>query len=229
MIKIVKKIISKEKKYFFALSMGTDSVAGYMYLLNKNYNIQPIHFNHNLRAQNQLMEEKFIDLCEKTNKKPIIGYGNKLKTELDCRNARLDFYENYCENQEVITAHHLNDFVENYLLNCFRGIPNNKIFQIKSEFEKFSIIHPFLLTRKKDFVQYLERNKLTDYIIEDESNDIIKGSRRNWIRNKILPEMKKNKISLEKFAKKNVLNLIEKYDKLQKFDSFKERKFLNER
>ena len=45
--------------------------------------------------------------------------------------------------------------------------------------------------------------------MQDETNSITKGSRRNWIRNRIIPEMKNNKLSLEKFAKRSVIKLID--------------------
>ena len=46
------------------------------------------------------------------------------------------------------------------------------------------------------------------YTVQDESNFITKGSRRNWIRSKIIPEMIKNKLSLEKFAKRKIISLL---------------------
>lgn len=206
MIKLIKNILPKEKKYFFAVSMGVDSVSGYLFLKNKGYFVKPIHFNHKLRKQNDLMEDKFIELCKFTNEKPIIGHGENLKTELDCRNARLNFYKNYCNNSIIITAHHLNDYIESYLLNCFRGHPNKELIPLESKFENFKIIHPFLLTRKKDLIQYLDRNNYSNFIINDETNEKTIGSRRNWIRQQIVPEMIKNKLSLEKFAKRKIEN-----------------------
>lgn len=56
MIKLIKNILPKEKEYFFAISMGVDSVAGYLFLKNKGYTVHPIHFNHKLRNQNDAME-----------------------------------------------------------------------------------------------------------------------------------------------------------------------------
>jgi tRNA(Ile)-lysidine synthetase-like protein len=204
MIKIIKNILPKEKEYFLAVSMGVDSVAAYLFLKNKGYNINPIHFNHKLRLQNDLMEQKYLELCKNTNSKPIIGYGENLQTENDCRQARINFYKNFCDNGTIITAHHLDDYVESYLLNCFRGHPDKEAFSLESQFENFKIIHPFLLTRKKDFKQYLDRNNYLCYTVEDESNSSTKGSRRNWIRKKIIPEMIKNKLSLEKFAERKI-------------------------
>ena len=204
MIKIIKEILPKDKKYYFAVSMGVDSVAAYLFLRSKGYKVTPVHFNHKLRIQNDLMEQKYIELCKFTNVYPIVGHGENLTTESDCRNARLNFYKQFCHNETIITAHHMNDWIESYLLNCFRGQPNNDCIELTSEFESFKIIHPFLLSRKKDFEQYLERNNYLCYTIQDETNFICKGSRRNWIRKQIFPEMIKNKLSLEKFAERKI-------------------------
>lgn len=208
MIRTVREILPKDKTYYIAVSMGVDSIAAAHFLNNKGYRLIPIHFNHNLRDQNFVMMEKFLDFCTNIGLSGHIGVGNKLITEKDCRNARLNFYSKIAKNGNVITAHHINDWVESYLLNCFRGQPNNNIFSLVSNFDSFSILHPFLLTRKKDFKEYVERNHLTKYLVEDETNSIIKGSRRNWIRNFIIPQMKENKLSLEKFAQRKIIELI---------------------
>lgn len=208
MIKIIKDIVPKDQHHFVAVSMGVDSVAALLWLRSKNYNITPVHFNHKIRPLNDLMENKFIELCNKLYINYKIGYGTNLLTEKDCRQARLDFYNSFVDGN-VITAHHLNDYVENYLLNCFRGHPDHEPFELVSYFDNYKIIHPFLLTRKKDFLQYLARNNYLEYTVQDETNSITKGSRRNWIRNRIIPEMKNNKLSLEKFAKRSVIKLID--------------------
>jgi tRNA(Ile)-lysidine synthetase-like protein len=209
MIKIIKNLIHKQQHYYFAVSMGVDSVAALLWMKNKNYNVTPIHFNHNLRIQNKFMEDKFVELCNNFNFQYHIGHGSNLVTEKDCRDARLNFYNNF-KDSTILTAHHLNDYVENYLLNCFRGHPNHNPIETISKFDNYQIIHPFLLTKKKDFVEYLERNNYMMYTVADESNSYIKGSRRNWIRQQIIPEMIKNKLSLEKFAKRKISGLIKK-------------------
>lgn len=211
MIKVIKKILPKDKKYHLALSMGVDSVAALFWLKSKNYDVIPIHFNHNLRAQNGIMHEKFLNLCEKLNleNKSEIWTGGLGKTESDCRKARLDFYSKIAKNGTIITAHHIDDWIENYLLNCFRGHPTHRPFELESKFENFKIIHPFLLTRKKDFKEFLERNNWNEWVVEDQTNGIIKGSRRNWIRNELLPKMIGQKLSLEKYAKRKIEKFLE--------------------
>lgn len=211
MIKVIKKILPKNKKYHLALSMGVDSVAAFFWLKWKNYDIIPIHFNHNFRAQNGIMHEKFLSLCEKMKLegKSEIWTGSIGKTEADSRKARLDFYSKIAKNGTIITAHHIDDWVENYLLNCFRGHPNHIPFDIISKFEDFEIVHPFLLTNKKDFKEFLEKNNWTEWVVEDQTNKIIKGSRRNWIRNEILPKMINQKLSLKKYAKRKIEKFLE--------------------
>lgn len=204
MIKIIKQIAPKEEHYYLAVSMGVDSVAALFWLKSKGYQITPLHFNHNLRPQNHLMMEKFWDLCKLLNLNGKSSIGENLKTEVDCRNARLDFYSRVAHNGLIITAHHLNDWVENYLLNCFRGHPNHAAIPLISSFSNFFLIHPFLLSKKIDFKQYLERNGWLKYVVEDESNNVVKGSRRNWVRNDIIPQMNLQKLSLEKFAKRRI-------------------------
>lgn len=210
MIRVIKQILPKESKYHLAVSMGVDSVAALFWLRWKGYEVVPIHFNHNLRAQNATMHDKFLSLCQKLGlegKSEIWVKG--MGTEAECREARLKFYSHAAPGGTIITAHHLDDWIESYLLNCFRGHPNHNPFELVSKFNNFRIIHPFLPTRKKDFGEFLQRNGWQEWIVEDQTNRIIQGSRRNWIRNNILPEMSKQKLSLEKYARKKIKKVSE--------------------
>jgi tRNA(Ile)-lysidine synthase TilS/MesJ len=209
MIKVIKSILPKDKHYHIAVSMGVDSVAALFWLRWKGYSFTPLHFNHNLRAQNGTMQDKFLKLCSFLNLEGKTEIGIGLKTEAECREARLNFYSKTAKDGTIITAHHLNDWVESYLLNCLRGHPNKHPFELESKFPNFNVAHPFLLTRKEDFHQFLKRNGWTDWVVQDESNSVIKGSRRNWLRCDIIPEMKKQKLSLEKYAKRRIEKLAE--------------------
>jgi tRNA(Ile)-lysidine synthetase-like protein len=216
MIKAIKGLISKEKTLYVATSMGVDSLGALHWLKWKGYKVIALHFNHKIRMQNDEMEKSFQKFCCDFNIEGICGYGKNLKTEADCRQARIDFYSTiFVERQTIVTAHHLNDWVESYLLNCFRGKPGHEPIPLKSRFSNHEIIHPFLLTRKKDFKQYVDRNDLRHYIVEDETNLVLKGSRRNWVRQTIVPEMLKNQISLEKFAERKIEILAQELIKQQ--------------
>lgn len=210
MIKIIKEILPKEKHYHLAVSMGADSVAALFWMRWKGYSVTPIHFNHNLRAQNGVMHERFITLCEKLGVEGMSevwlkGFG----TEADYRKARLDFYSKVAKEGTIVTAHHLDDWIESYLLNCFRGHPRHNPFELKSPFSDFTVVHPFLPSRKSDFVEFVERNGWTEWIVQDETNSSTSRSRRNWIRHSILPEMTKQKLSLEKYARRKIKRITE--------------------
>ena len=207
MIKIIKQILPKDNHYHVAVSMGVDSVAALLWLWWKGYKFTPLHFNHNLRAQNGVMQERFVKMCSAIGIEGVTETGLGLTTEADCREARLEFYSRAAKGGTIITAHHLDDWIESYLMNCLRGHPNKHPFELQSKFPDFTVIHPFLLSRKRDFKQFIERNKWTDWIVEDQSNAVIKGSRRNWIRCNIIPEMTRQRLSLEKYARRRIEKL----------------------
>lgn len=208
MIKAIKNLIDKDEALYVAVSMGVDSLAAIHWLIWKRYKVVGLHFNHKMREQNDEMENSFKKFCSDFGIEGICGKGKNLKTEADCRKARIEFYENTLIKGKVITAHHLNDWVEGYLLNCFRGKATHEPIPLISQFQNYQIVHPFLLTKKKDFEEYVDRNNLSKYTIQDESNAVLKGSRRNWIRNVILPEMALQKLSLEKYAKRQISKLL---------------------
>ncbi len=218
MIKFIREICQTEDLYL-AVSMGVDSLAACDYLRSIDVKFTPIHFNHQLRRQNILMENQFRSFIANNY---VDGYNRRIgstsdfgpKTESECRKLRLKFYSEVCIGQKnpiIITAHHLDDVVESYLLNCFRGHANYKPFNLVSDFGEFKIAHPFLLTEKADFERFIENNDLGSWVVKDETNDQITGSRRNWIRNNIIPEMAAQKISLKKYCRRLIHQEIEDY------------------
>jgi tRNA(Ile)-lysidine synthase TilS/MesJ len=82
--------------------------------------------------------------------------------------------------------------------------------QLEEQFPNFTVVHPFLLTKKEDFKQFIQRNGWSGWIVEDETNSVVKGSRRNWLRCDIIPMMQKQRLSLEKYAKRRISSQIEK-------------------
>jgi tRNA(Ile)-lysidine synthetase-like protein len=208
MIRVVKEVLPKDAHYHLAVSMGPDSVAALFWMRWKGYSFTPVHFDHNLRAQNSVMRERFFALCDKIGlegKSEVWCHGGG--TEAQCREARLDFFSRTAKKGTVVTAHHLDDWIESYLLNCLRGQPNHQPFNLESEFPEFKVVHPFLPTRKSDFADFIERNGWAEWIVQDETNSSTSGSRRNWIRQAIIPEMERQKISLEKYARRRIKRL----------------------
>lgn len=201
---------------YVALSMGADSLAAAIYLKNCGYKVCLLHFNHRLRPQNEEMDKSFRSFLLENSFNSHIGYGNNLSDESSCRKARLEFFKQTIPSGGyLVTGHHLNDYIESYLLNCFRGQPEYRPMQLVSDFVSFKILHPFLLNEKKDMQEYLEtynNGGALKYVVKDETNEVIKGSRRNWIRNVIIPEMEDQKIGLKRYCKGLIIKDIEKME-----------------
>lgn len=219
----IKHSIMPTKSFFVAVSGGVDSIVA-CHLLWKlsrgKSNFTVCHFNHNLRPQNDLMEESVRQFCEDHALKFVT---KKLQREFEwgtisgssedfLRQHRLDFFKELLG--DVVLGHHLDDCVESYMMNCLTGVPEYTPIPEKTtlvckdmrlimwdENAPHSLIRPFLRTPKKTFTKYATKNRLWKYVVEDETNKDTKY-RRNWVRNDILPQFENlglRKIVLKKF------------------------------
>ena len=203
----MKFTVLPDSNSYIALSGGVDSIAA-AFIAKKKFGIdKAYHFNHRLRPQNYIMETKVRKFCEKFGFELIVKRGNNLKSEADCRNARINgFFEAIGGN--LITAHHVSDCVESYLMNVLRGHAEYLPLPITSQFSTGKIYHPFLMFDKAVFYSIVQKQKLEQYVEEDETNSQIKGSRRNWIRNELLPMIETQNMGLKKIVRKKYENSI---------------------
>ena len=100
-----------------------------------------------------------------------------------------------------ITAHHLNDAVESYLMKTFNGTPERIPIPWVTDFDSFIIYHPFLESLKSDFESYAKENNLNQYVVEDPTNYTTKQT-RNWVRNIIVPELQGRDMGIETVVRK---------------------------
>lgn len=200
-----------EEPLCVALSMGVDSLAVLHFLKTKypKRDISAFHFNHNLRGQNFEMEGKAIRFCAKYQI-PLVVKRRNLHTHKDTYEAALRNARYEAMGQEVshiVTGHHLDDAVENYLFNCFNGTPEHLPIPEKTvftEFDNLTVLRPFLLTKKVDMLKYVKQNELIEWIIEDETNKN-QDYRRNWLRHTIIPHVNSVGYNLHKIVKKKYL------------------------
>lgn len=199
----MKKLPFIPSNSFVSISGGLDSIAAAYLLRTKHGLRKAYHFNHKLRPQNDEMEASVRKFCSTYDLDLLVCSAEKpLLTENDCRRARLKaFFDK--DLGHLITAHHLDDAVESYLLNCFRGHPEYLPIPKESYFTlKYAVLHPFILFEKKDFENIARQRGLFDYIVEDETNDEVKGSRRNFIRKQIVPLLEEQKLGIKTIVKK---------------------------
>lgn len=184
--------VYNQKKYLLAVSGGVDSMVLCYLFLKLKIEFQIAHINYKLRGENSDLDQKVVENFAKKNKIQFYVYkvsekDNKPENSIQlwARELRYKFF-NDIKNKEnldfLVTAHHLNDQLETFIINLSKasgidglcGIPNNKN----------EIIRPLLSFSKKEIYDFANENKIE--FREDESNkknDYL----RNKIRNKITP------------------------------------------
>ncbi len=197
------ELLEKGDKLLIALSGGPDSIFA-LHFFNKfkskfGIEISAMHVNHLLRGDESDQDEIFCDsFCKDLNinftslKVDVKGYAdnNNQSIEESARNLR---YQKLSENAskinatKIVTAHNLEDNTETVLLNLFRGTGLKGAGGIP--IRRRNIIRPFLSTSKKDFLIYLDSNKI-EYRID--SSNLENDFTRNYLRNEIIPKIKEN-------------------------------------
>lgn len=203
MILLNKKLIP-DGPFYVGVSGGIDSIAC-LHLLHRmlGNRVKACHYNHNLRPQNNIMQQSVERFCDDLNIQLIVATRHSQdilgNVEHNLRKDRLDFFRSL--NHDIVLCHHLNDAVESYIMNMLRGCPEYVPIPTITNLEDslHSIRHPFLGASKNDIINYATNQKLIDYVVEDETNADNKY-RRNWIRNEVAPMFKE--YGLEKIVKK---------------------------
>jgi len=107
--------------------------------------------------------------------------------ELAARNARFQAFSQHLHEDDVlVTAHHLNDQAETFLLRLMRGSGLDGLTAMKewSRFQHFHVWRPLLNHAREELEQYAAGHRLR--WIEDESNRNLQFD-RNFMRRQLLP------------------------------------------
>ncbi|MGC9031708.1 MAG: tRNA lysidine(34) synthetase TilS, partial [Minisyncoccia bacterium] len=120
---------------------------------------------------------------------------------------------------KIATGHTLDDHIETFLINLFRGSgisglcgiwPESNIFPDS----KIVIIRPLLCIEKKEIVEYLEKNKINYFI---DASNLSTVFFRNRIRNEVIPFLLKYKPSIKNVIFKTTNILQEEENFLRKY------------
>lgn len=184
----------KNNKYLLAVSGGVDSCVLFDILLKNNYNFMVVHFNHNTRSFENLIEENLVTgMCELNNIDYEVYHYKHVEGNFQdtARNFRLKTYKELISKymlKGVILAHHLDDNYENLLM--FDKITNN-MMQTISYNNGLKIYRPLLFTTKSEIYDYANDNGIV--FNEDISNKNTKYL-RNFHRVKALDTKKEVKL-----------------------------------
>jgi len=200
------KIIKKaNNKVTVALSAGCDSVAVTHFLKTKypKIELKCFHYNHNLRNQNLEMVKKAEKLCNDLDIPLTVKIRDSVHSGVSEADLRALRYGAMAGMGYVLTGHHLDDAVENYLYNCFNGTPEYLPIPLETEYKdlKLTILRPFIFSSKIEIENYIKKNKLEKYVENDETNKD-ESYRRNWLRNNIIPQINEKRYNLQTVIKK---------------------------
>lgn len=164
-----------------AVSGGADSLAAVLKIFEelspKGYTIIALTVDHGLRPTSSSEAQYVAKVMNDFHIEHHIltWQGNKPKTGIEeaARFARYNLLNNWCKEHQVqflLTAHHLYDEAETFLMHLARGSGLNGLCGMKEKtpFKDIIILRPFLETNPLEFKRYLELKKLA--WVEDESN-----------------------------------------------------------
>lgn len=186
-----------------ATSGGSDSMALLHFLmqLRKEYDFKLVCINveHGIRGTESINDSNFVkQYCKKNDIDYIftsfktLDYAkqNKLNIEQSARILRYKFFYSLLEDKKcnkIFTAHNKNDNAETILLNVFRGSGNKGLCGMDIDNGK-GIYRPMLLAEKKEILNYINQNNI-NYVTDSTNKD--NSYSRNYIRNKIFPDLEK--------------------------------------
>ena len=187
----------KECKFLVALSGGMDSMVLANLFIQNNLNFSIAHCNFDLRAEESKADQEFVLSWSRKNK--INYYHSKFTTKVFCdkskvgiqegaRNLRYNWFNELRVIHKfdyVVTAHHLDDQLETYLINSMRGTGLNGLLGIPEKTN--NLFRPLLQVLKDEILVYADINKID---FREDSSNFKNDYYRNMIRNMIIPEFK---------------------------------------
>ena len=187
--------------FLIAYSGGLDShvLLHAMIELRKEYPemmLSAIHVNHHLNPQSTLWAQHCQKICDELAVPLLIENihidlkpGDSL--EENARDARYAVFKKQLDAKTVLlTAHHLDDQAETFLLQALRGAGSKGLsaMTVKKKCGSSFLIRPLLSYSRSELEKYAHDHHLK--WIEDDSNADTKFN-RNYLRHAIFPILKK--------------------------------------
>lgn len=187
----------KDQKLLLAISGGIDSKVLLHLFHELNFNISVAHCNFMLREEESDKDEDFVrTTCESLNIPAYIqrfdtnqlALDYKLSIQLAARKIRYEWFSELLKTENldcVLTAHHLDDEIETFLINLTRGTGLEGLTGIPEV--NGTIIRPLLPFTREEIENYAKENEIKWR--EDASNASNKYL-RNKLRHDVVPILK---------------------------------------
>ncbi|ADD79941.1 tRNA(Ile)-lysidine synthase (tRNA(Ile)-lysidinesynthetase) (tRNA(Ile)-2-lysyl-cytidine synthase) [Candidatus Riesia pediculicola USDA] len=181
LLKLISKSLNPFKKVLVGFSGGMDSTVLLHILMTLRklkkikIDLRAIHINHHLQKESNLWESHCKKICDLWKisflSKRVKISSKKYGVESESRAIRYREMRNVLRPKEVImTAHHIDDQAETFLLALKRGSGPSGLSSMKfiTSFHDKNIVRPLLSFEKTQLKKYAEENRLS--WIEDQSN-----------------------------------------------------------
>lgn len=197
----------KNQSYLLAVSGGADSMVLAHCFKDLGIHFQVAHINYKLRGEHSDLDQKTVeDFCKKNDIKfHLYKVSEKDQKpehsiQLWARELRYEFFRKIQKEENLeflVTAHHLNDQLETFIINLSKAAGINGLSGIPANDN--NILRPLLNFTKEEIYEFAEENNI-EYRedLSNKKNDYL----RNKIRNEIVPELlETNDHFLENFRK----------------------------
>ncbi len=194
-----KKLITLNDHVLMAVSGGIDSMVlcHLMFQIKSEFNLKlsVIHIQHHLREDAEVDAQFVESFCKKNELsffREDIDPLSKQKDESVEAWARENRYNLFYKLKEeiradkIMTAHHGDDQIETILLHIADGSGLDGLRGIREQMK--SVIRPMLPFSQKEIELYAAENKI--HFRKDSTNDDLSHP-RNFLRNKVIPNWKK--------------------------------------
>jgi tRNA(Ile)-lysidine synthase len=211
--------------YLIAVSGGVDSMVLAHLFLKASLHFQIAHVNYQLRQEDSLKDEEIVTEFCLNNTIPIHNYKidtldycqkNKLGIQEAARIIRYDWFKKIQKEQGLkylVTAHHLNDNIETFLINAQRGSGLRGLKSMNVLNTSTNIFRPLLPITKNEIYEYANQNNITfREDVSNQKNDYL----RNSIRNTIIPHFQENNSNFERKFQVTLENLQNDFDFLDR-------------
>ena len=202
------------KKLLLAVSGGIDSMVLMRLCIEMKMDISVAHCNFSLRGDESDADEYFVKSQTDKLQIPIfikkfdtkkIAEKEKSSIQVVARNLRYEWFNTLLINNDydyILTAHHLDDSLETFLINFTRGSGLNGLTGIPQQ--NVSIVRPLLPFSRTEIEIFANENKVEWR--EDSSNASGKYL-RNKLRHDVIPMLKELNPSLLHSFENTISNL----------------------
>ncbi|OYQ32077.1 tRNA lysidine(34) synthetase TilS [Flavobacterium cyanobacteriorum] len=187
----------KDKKLLLACSGGIDSMVLAHLLKQLDYPFSIAHCNFMLRGEESDADEDFVRNYASCNNIPVyithfdtmlFATDNKLSLQVAARQLRYGWFNELLRENGLdylLTAHHLDDSAETFLINFTRGTGLEGLTGIPQQNE--AIVRPLLPFTREEVEAYARENSI---IWREDSSNATDKYLRNRVRHDVVPVLK---------------------------------------